>query len=223
MRGEKQMKNFILKHKIILLIFLFLILLFINKNVFATYTESEKDSMLNYVVNNKGVSENNILFTYECDNKFYVVAYHGFTIDQLNRLILKKDSEGYWLQTDPYPGSGFDIYYFLDCTFISNAENPYTRTLANAIVDEDKRANFTPNSYFTEGLSIYSRVDGSTFILPLPVKEAPLTVALMIQGVEMKEVLKEIVGLLPVILSVLVSLIALRKALRILFNFLRTS
>lgn len=54
----------------------------------------------------------------------------------------------------------------------------------------------------------------------------PLGVALAVEkvgGQELKQVMKEILGVLPLILSVLVSLLALRKGLSLLLSFLKTS
>lgn len=74
---------------------------------------------------------------------------------------------------------------------------------------------------------IYYKFDGvedGTIFFQVPVVEKlEGTIAPLLETEKMREVTKEIIAILPMILSVLVSLIALRKAWKTLSTFLKTS
>ena len=77
------------------------------------------------------------------------------------------------------------------------------------------------NTIVYSSVDIYSDVNkSSVFIKALPIPARGVVQA-KVEQVEMRAVLQEILGILPMILSVLVSLIALRKGWFLLLNILR--
>lgn len=204
------MKNFILKHKIILLIFLFLTLLFINKTVFAT------DNDIITYTDRFGKSRS--IIAPPLDMSF------GYIIKG-NYLFVFNSSDAYCY------GDGTDTSYaslYIPsgcCKMVTLSDN---NTVVSSITDYNKtgRIGCLDEVLYTS-VDIYKSenksdviLSGSTNFFPQPPVETLLEV---MKKVEKGAVLKEVMGLLPVILSVLVSLIALRKALKMLSAFLKTS
>lgn len=89
-------------------------------------------------------------------------------------------------------------------------------TLKNAVGSAVPLSRFIYSS-----VDIYSDVDKSSVFMKAPPKPVLGVVQAKVEQVEMRAVLQEVVGILPVILSVLVSLIALRKGWSLLLNILR--
>lgn len=218
------MKNFILKHKMILLIFLFLTLLFINNNVFAT------DDVVSYT-DRFGTTRS--IVTPPID-----VSY-GYIIKG-NFLFIFNDSDTYgYIKVSG--GSNESFYLSGSWTLYTLSDN--NTKISNSVVGSGDSARLAVLSeVLYTSVDIYKGIDKSSIALSAspnffpvapPEEETPetpeeipqemATLPEIMEQVEKGEVLKEIVALLPVILSVLVSLLALRKALQMLLNFLRVS
>lgn len=126
--------------------------------------------------------------------------------------------------------SSFDNYKFIvkanintDCVYYRyNAGSElFSRSTQNAVnfwvYSTDKS-----NCVFYSEINIYTSTEDNDLFFLVP----PHLVATAVQKVgaqEMKQVTKEILAILPVILSVLVFLLALRKGLSLLLSFLRKS
>lgn len=70
---------------------------------------------------------------------------------------------------------------------------------------------------------VYTDINKTDFFFQQPAEQPEGIVQKAVKPVEMRETLAEVVAILPLILSVLVSLIALRKGLQVLLSFLKQS
>lgn len=112
---------------------------------------------------------------------------------------------------DVIAGSGSFARFYIDNTSSRWDSVPPSNTLGNA-------------GYVYYGADVYTDINKTDLFFQLPVvEEVQGTIAPLLEKEKMGEVLKEIVAILPLIVSVLVSLIALRKAWQVLSTFLRTS
>lgn len=230
------MKSMSIKQKILLILFLsFVILLFNINNVFAVITaedlpnmsfidyENMPSDLITAVENipehtsgdyytlfsrNAGSSYYTIYFVPKSDDlRVYVSEVH----DDVNNTIVITGNN-----------TGDCVYYRLN----KDSTEPFGRTTQNPM-------NFwaihmtVENCLFYSDVPIYLSNDSDTLFFHLaPVVEAPIlegTLAPIMAEIQTEEVMTEVVHLLPVILSVLVSLLALYKALKMLLDFLRTS
>lgn len=227
------MKNFITKYKVKILLTLFFafILLILNNNVFAfTFTcddieynidlpsnfdiEAHPDFVIKKVVSGSGIFQ---LYYPASDYDLPFIYYSSGDPSGIKYNKKGTTTNGQW---------NYYVYYS-DSTWSS-----LKTTGQNTIT---YKANGTQ-----EGYVAYSTVDiydtsGTLFFQKTPLVETPETpeeipetpkagtLQEIMAQLEKEAVLKEIVALLPVILSVLASLIALRKALKMLSDFLRAS
>ena len=98
-----------------------------------------------------------------------------------------------------------------DCTLTSVADATDTWFLFNS------------NEVSYSSISVYTDDTYTDFFFQQPAEQPEGVVQKAVKPVEMKETLAEVVAILPLILSVLVSLIALRKGLQALLSFLKLS
>lgn len=219
MRGEKQMKNFIFKNKvkILLTIFITLLLILLNTNVFATDSTDTSD-IIEYT-DRFGTARSIIKPSIDTSYGYIIKGHYLFVL---------LDENAYCYM---YPGDSASLYF-------SGNVQEFTLSNNNIVIDSSAKHN-SGGRFGLLSEVLYTSVDiykgtnknsvalaGSANFFPVAPEEIPeATTLLEVLEQEQKEkaIMKEVVGLLPVILSVLVSLIALRKALRTLFNFLRTS
>lgn len=87
---------------------------------------------------------------------------------------------------------------------------------------ENEYITFNPFDHGYSNTDIFNS-DGSSFFLKPPPQEVVAQAVARVGGVELKQATKEIVAILPVILSVLVFLLAFSKGLNLLLSFLRKS
>lgn len=87
---------------------------------------------------------------------------------------------------------------------------------------ENDYITFNPFDHGYSNTDIFNS-DGSSFFLKPPPQEVVAQAVARVGGVELKQATKEIVAILPVILSVLVFLLAFSKGLNLLLSFLRKS
>lgn len=116
--------------------------------------------------------------------------------------------------------------------FFNTYSNPqYFFDLINSLGNIGPQCNFevesssTPTiTSFLTNYNILSNEDNNTVVFQAPPQqvEGDKVLAPIVEGKEMKP-LEEILTLLPIVMIVVVSYLALRKALATLFNFLRTS
>lgn len=210
MKGEKQMKNFILKNKIkILCILLFsFLLVFLNNNVFASSDITFTD-------------KNGNVRTIPSINSDLV--YNGYILKEYNNaitLFLFEEQPTIYVYNDGYNNmiaSKKALVYFLeDNTFVRHSEADYDANNTFMIYDEVLYTTLDLYDYDNQSVIKFSKTGDNFFFQMVVLQE-------VMEGMEKEAVMKEIVGILPVIMSVVVSLIALRKALQMLLNFLRKS
>lgn len=87
---------------------------------------------------------------------------------------------------------------------------------------ENEYITFNPFDHGYSNTDILNS-DGSSFFLKPPPQEVVAQAVARVGGVELKQATKEILAILPVILSVLVFLLAFSKGLNLLLSFLRKS
>lgn len=87
---------------------------------------------------------------------------------------------------------------------------------------ENEYITFNPFDHGYSNTDIFNS-DGSSFFLKPPPQEVVAQAVARVGGVELKQATKEILAILPVILSVLVFLLAFSKGLNLLLSFLRKS
>lgn len=221
------MKNFILKYKIKLLAMLFFTfsLVFLNNNVFAsdvtTYVKKCQSCDIAFensiydisTISNSSSGKHltNIIIVEHNDN-IYAIAYFSQNSSSHNNNMYLKTYKGI---TYPYVEGIYntDIHLYNGTSFVYQGWDG---------------ANFDVNGYSSiinncniiySSSDIYTDDSCGDIFFPLP----PQTLVEVMEKVKKGATLQEIVALLPVILSVLVSLLALRKALKMLSDFLRTS
>lgn len=95
-----------------------------------------------------------------------------------------------------------------------------SKTYSNQI--ENEYITFNPYDHGYSNSDILNS-DGSSFFLKPPPQEVVAQAVARVGEVELKQVTKEILAIIPVILSVLVSLLAFSKGLSLLLSFLRKS
>lgn len=215
-----------MKNKIISILYVFLIsCLFINCNVYAVeITPSPLPEEIQFALKNNEYyndsSYDYLVYNYDSN---YCICFIKKT-DTLKWHVANKGS-GYWFLANEIFASHEYIYnssYVLKSTTYSENRDWLT-TYKGGFVN--------PSLIFTSSFDIYTdNTYSEIFFLKAPPEEIPevetpkaTTLQEIMEQVEKEAILKEIVVLLPVILSVLVSLIALRKALKMLLGSLRTS
>lgn len=215
MKGEKQMKKFFSKYKvkILLIIFFTLLLVLLNNNVFAT------DDIISYT---DRFGKTSSIVNCPLDTQYGFLIRDGY-------MFVLMDENSYFYMTS-WGGSSSSLFVSGSCKCLVLSNN---NTVIDRIGDQGTGRFAVLSEVKYTSVDIYNGTDkssvaltGSTNFFPVAPEEIPEATTLLEvleQEQEKKAIMKEVVGLLPVILSVLVSLIALRKALRILFNFLRTS
>ena len=243
------MKNFILKNKVKILftlLFAFL-LLTLSNNVFATFTFTHDD--ISYTFNTLPDSPyfNKEYFSIlKSGDNFLFLSYVGFNPDTMTIINTNKLS-GYSGIANKSTGSISSArvkFWTYDTNTSSYSFDDWQPDSAfyQYYDGSEKSDNYiysTVPIYLATGLGdkgTYSISEDVFFQVAPPEEEKPevpeipeeetpkaTTLPEIMEQVEKEAVLKEIVALLPVILSVLVSLIALRKALKMLFAFLRVS
>lgn len=243
------MKNFIFKNKVKILLTLFfaLLLLTLNNNVFATFTFTHDD--VSYTINTLPDDTNfnkDYFSILKKGNDFLLLSYIGYNPDTMT-IINTNQSSGYTGIANTYDGTPSAgrvklwNYSTSSNTYTMDSWQPSTsfyRYYSGAEM-EDKYLYSTVPIYLATGsgdTGTYLISDEVFFQVAPPEEEKPevpeipeeetpkaTTLPEIMEQMEKEAVLKEIVALLPVILSVLVSLIALRKAFQMLFNFLRKS
>lgn len=215
MKGEKQMKNFFSKYKvkILLIIFFTLLLVLLNNNVFAT------DDIISYTDRFGNTSS---IVNCPLDTQYGFLIKDGY-------MFVLMDENSYFYMTS-WGGSSSSMFVSGICKCLTLSNN---NTVIDSIGDQGTGRFAVLNEVKYCSVDIYKEktktgiaLAGSANFFPVAPEEVPeATTLLEVLEQEQKEkaIMREIVGLLPVILSVLVSLIALRKALKTLFNFLRIS
>lgn len=214
------MKNFILKHKIKLLLILFFVFIFlsISTNVFATDVPQE---VLDKAYQENNNNDNYVILQDKNTSKYYIAVFNDDS---------EKNSDEPWYYSAPnslsVTTSACLISHGTKNIKLLKYDSKYYYLYSDTTV-KGYLIDFTTDSRDLE--IVYSKHDicyyGTTdvfFPIAPPEEEAPATLLEVLEQ-EKGATLQEIVALLPVILSVLVSLIALRKALRMLSNFLRKS
>lgn len=199
------MKNFIFKHKIkILLILFFVLLLSLNKNIYASSSiTEEKMSVINELMTQYPDCDTWVSITYRSQdailltssNEDYNLYVSGTTIGACNNANVQWYCFWYYPSTNTYK-----LFY-------------------QGVVN--KHGEMTISTVYSNK-TIYADSKGEEIFFQIAPLKAT-TLQEIMEQVEKEAILKEIVVLLPVILSVLVSLIALRKALKMLLGSLRTS
>lgn len=246
------MKNFILKNKVKILLTLFFtfLLLTLNNNVFATFTFTHDD--VSYTINTLPDDPNfnkDYFSILKSGEDFLILSYIGYNPDTMT-IINTNATDGYTGIANSYDGTpstgrvklwNYDTStnrYSMDTWQPNKA---FYRYYHGAEMN-DKYLYSTVPIYLASGsgdTGTYLISDEIFFQVAPPEEEKPevpeipetpeeetpkaTTLPEIMEQVEKEAVLKEIVVLLPVILSVLVSLIALRKALKMLLDFLKVS
>lgn len=217
------MKNFILKYKIkLLLILFFVFMLFgISTNVFAT---DVPQALLDkaYEMNNN--NDNYVILQDKNTKEYYFLIVSDGAVNRdleltRNWKYIKAGDMSYTTSACVTTG-GTDrlkLYKYVQ----SSGVCLYQSTVKDYTCDLTTSSRDLEIVYTTKDVYYYGTTDVFFPIAP-PEEEAPATLLEVLEQ-EKGATLQEIVALLPVILSVLVSLIALRKALRMLSNFLRKS
>lgn len=154
------------------------------------------------------------------EHEYYVVWYVDdiyYAIVSQNKCTYQDygDNENFWLDGDKkfyiYNGSSWEngsipnSYYGSSYVVFQYRQN-YGLTFASTIYASNYDIVFTADR-------------GKVFFHKAPVG----VLAQKLEGVEMSQVMKELVGLVPLVIGLLVSVIGLRKALQILFQVLKNS
>lgn len=216
------MKNNI-KNKILIILLIFLLLMTIYSNVFAK-TDFD-DNMFypdgitpNYSSSDGGrYATNKVLLLDESSGTYYILIYYSSEAEATheNQKLYLRASDNFIL------GTGCDHYQllkFVDGSWTYVDWSPYYDLENNKTTNLSKIVSSC--SIVSTSSDIYTNSSYTDVFFPLP----PVTLEeIMKQEMEQKATMKEILGILPMILSVLVSLLALRKALAMLLNLLRQS
>lgn len=242
LRKEKFMKK---NKKLFFILLLTLILLSFSISSFAY----SNDIVYNYICDKDYYSEyvealsNNIYYN-NPDYCYFIYYNYGERVNFV--VFIKKEDINIspylsYLRTADSKNECFNIYFSSknkeDITIYPYSLNLKNKTLSSYYPDwllrSDGNLLFLDsctgwindndlNIYFTSNcpVNIYTNSSLNTYFFPA----APQgIVAHQVETVEMSQVLQEIVALLPTILVVLVSLVGLRKGLKMLETFLRQS
>lgn len=206
------MKNFLNNKFNLIIILLFAIVLGFSNSVFASF-----DISINNDIFTLGdiSGYNNFYITYEfSDNNyyFYLTALNNdFDINNLyydsNRSSIRFSSSGtrYYYWSDPH-------IYSPDCSWVIKDQNSF---------------NSGYGIYATN--IVYSTFDikdknGNVVFQGAPQEQAQeLTLVPIVEQVETEKTMAEILGILPLVVSLLVSIIAIKKAISFLRSVLRAS
>lgn len=165
------------------------------------------------------------------DNNFtdYIFCY-GSYLYNVNFFIFFNSSESGMLYE--FYNSSYRYYYLKPvnaCSYViytlsdfTSSDTVFDKELFFCEADNNLCTGIydTPITFFDSTVDIYdsNKVD-LVFQVP-PVVEAQAVVANQLEGVQMIQVMKEIMGVLPLIIVVVVSLVGLRKALQMLSTLL---
>lgn len=236
--------------KVIVFLLVAIILLIFSVNCFAASDfKEEKDGYTFYMPSNVGEVLSTIIKQYpeySLDNYYYSVGA-SFFFKKLNVVFYPKDDVNYifgditngdsiWFYTDTRANT--TVWFECDLSSVDSANHSFnvitsTITKKDSAVGTDSShailTTYNPDDkyvYYVGNIPTYQGDrttkwvnENSSFFLAPPAE----TLAGILEKVEMNQVLQEVVALLPLILVILVSLVGLRKALNLLFNFLRTS
>lgn len=94
---------------------------------------------------------------------------------------------------------------------------------SQTVNNEDKTLSIMKRSQYPQGVftSNNSFYVGETEVFQVPPQAHQVIVATQVEGVEMGKTLQEITGILPIVLVVIVTLIALRKGIQFLIQLLK--
>lgn len=215
-----------MKKKQIIFLFL-LILLFLvtlNNKVFATADEPSQD-LINAVIKANNNCNNIVILKSTEDNYFYAPVCKTLTSTTANWRVTARNG----VLGIVAPGQVIisfkrfkptNLSYYFDQEGVELAEIESNYFLQLEWGDRKLTPVYTTNDITYQ--NVEGRTDSDVFFHLTPklvVRQAVERVG--VQNLE--QVQKEILAVLPMILSVVVSLLALRKALKILLNFLKIS
>lgn len=212
-----------MKEKISLILLLFVVVLLLPGNVFGVNIPDVVIEKAREV--NVGHTDNIIILQDTVTNDYYIPYCKSCTT-----------STGPWRYTTYKNINGFicpswHVLYALkysNGSFVEIQPKECNSIGINCLLEENfNNINLVP--VFADNNINYYNVDGYTngstfFQNPPPLEVKAVAQAVETVGVqEMKQATKEILAILPVILSVLVSLLAFSKGLNLLLSFLRKS
>lgn len=226
------MKNFISKYKVKILLTIFgaLLLVLLNNNVFASNSAipSYDTDLLSTIINNLTavLSEKGL----NIDNYDYIVCRND--ISYLKVICFEKDNN-LKMYIDNYGLGDARVYFNYTINVIwYNIDRNGSLSLYkdNHTMERFVAYSTSSSNFFYSSCNIYSDDNYTNYFFPIaPPEEIPeiqdpgtLQEILEQEKLEMAT-MKEILGILPLILSVLVSLLGLRKAFQALLNFLKVS
>ena len=200
------MKNFLNNKFNLIIILLVAIILGFGSSVFASYEFTYND--VEYSLPDLPRDDTNFIIL--SNSSYYYVYYFSGDVDNL-----------YF----GYEGSDFCAYYY--------SSNSCSYTLYHLSINSTNWV-FERSSSFNRGLMLsgsplYSTFDlkdnnGNVVFQGAPQEQAQeLTLVPIVEQAEMEKTMAEILGILPLVVSLLVSIIAIRKAISFLRNVLKTS
>lgn len=201
---------------LIFIIFTFFILI-LNTKSFATY---EFESNTGYTSITHKVPDLNTVGEY-----YNLLKDNGFIIQNWDpnryRILILADNDSFFYRGPD--SSGGTPYIKVSGHYIAyNINTKYHNRWDSVTLEQGN--DFNGYNFVYYSADIFSDINKSDYFFRNPPLKSNLVQAVEEVGVqEMKQATKEIVAILPVILSVLVSLLALLKGLKALLNFLRKS
>lgn len=214
-----------LKNKKFLIISVLTIFLFVFSvsNCFASTEEPFEGSLSDDVLNKVNEIMNYYNFT------DYIFCYGNYGYD-LNFFIFFNSSES-GLLYETY-NSSYRYYYLKPvnaCNYVkytlselTSSDTSFDKSFGSCKADGVLASGTYDNliQFFDSTVDIYDSNKVDLVFQAPPVVEAQGVVAPQLEGVQMIQVMKEIMGVLPLIIVVVVSLVGLRKALQMLSTLL---
>lgn len=198
-----------MKNKKILIIALFLILFcllgYSKSFASSTLPPTNVDDYEYYFIFK--ITETNDIILVKCDSTNFVVG-HGRTVEDCTVFYVRDINCNYYV---------FNSDSWVSCDISNYADKDY------------RSFSFSPSSKFSMIESNFTisyddywkEKTGGDFFQPAPLTQG--IVAQQVEQIRMTQILQEIITLLPLILVVMVSLVGLRKGLKMLETFLHQS
>ena len=194
--------------KIIAFVFSFLLVVF----TFCTPVYAVTYPNFLAIASEQGINSNDYAI-FEDDNYYYY----------LDSPLYRVASDGTVLYKDPFLG-GYTSYW----TWRIDKKNPYSDWELHSIYGGGISDGLTPkldrHSYLFSSFDLVSRDEPSTVVFTrTPFKKGTTSLSSMLPSVQLSNVLTECITLLPVLLPVLITFIAIRKGLAFILRMLRAA